>query len=45
MALACFGLANTAKAKGPITCRQCIENCMRFGNTHRFCRNICPSCP
>ena len=38
MALACFGLANSAKAVGGTGC---MKNCKLFGGSQEFCRWAC----
>src|SRR5262249_25126849 len=46
MALACFGLANTAKAgTGLDFCKICMSGCLGSGGSHTYCRNVyCVQC-
>ena len=41
MALACFGLANKAKAWGNANCASCVKGCELAGDSHQFCQSYC----
>jgi hypothetical protein len=43
MALACFGLANKAKAgkAGPDFCASCMNNCLALGYSRNYCQKRC----
>ena len=43
MALACFGLANSAKAGNPNShwCQGCIKNCKSSGLSQEYCQQAC----
>ena len=42
MALACFGLANKAKARlVPNYCNVCMQNCKASGGSEKYCKEAC----
>jgi hypothetical protein len=43
MALACFGLGNTARANkhGGNTCEECMKNCAALGGSKATCKVAC----